>query len=422
MQKKSGLLLILCSFIITFVFWLFVQPINSIPIASQYSQLMGILALVGFAWVNFISTRHSILENWFNGLDKTYLYHKYLSIISLILVFIHKILIDIGKREAFSQGLARDRNPFGGIGSISMMLFIGLMVIALIAKKLNYERWKLIHKIMFIPYVIGLVHYYGSSNYAVLGIDPFSIFVNLINFIGIISVIYSILIYEHTSFKYKFKVVKLEYVAKGMLEITGKAEGNNINFLPGQFAFLKLTGKNKNFPSHPFTISQSPKKDEIQFTIKALGDHTKTLLETTSVGDDFLVSGPHGRFNYRTGNKKQIWIAGGIGITPFRSFYQSDIPADYSIDFFYAFNNKEEGAYVEEIMSMPQKNNLSLHLLNSQKEGFLSAEKILKNINKEDPVDVYFCGPKPMREILKQQLKSSELKVINFHYEYFQFK
>lgn len=430
MKKISGILFVVCSFVVTYVFWLFVEPIKPIPVAMQYSQLIAIFALVGFAWVNFISTRHSFIDKWFNGLDRSYIYHKYLSIISLIMVVIHNILIDVGKRARFSQvmttgatqGARPEKNPFVWIGSISMWLFIALIIIALLARKLNYERWKLIHKAMFVPYIIGIAHYYGSSDYAVFGIDLFSIFVNIINFVGIVSVIYSIFIYERSSFKYHFKVKKLEYVAKGMLEITGSAVGHSMRFLPGQFAFLKLKGKENNFPSHPFTISQSPKKGEIQFTIKALGDHTKILLDTIKVGDEFVVSGPHGRFNYKTGNKKQIWIAGGIGITPFRSFYQSDIPKEYSIDFFYAYNNKEEGAYVEEIMAIPKRDNLRIHLLNSAEEGFLSAEKIIKEVDKEDEVEVYFCGPKPMRESLKKQLKDSELDVVSFHHEYFQFK
>ena len=408
MRKRLGFLLILLSFILTYICWLFVQPLISVSISRQYSELIAGMALVRFSWVNFISTRNPILEKCFNGLDKSYIYHKYLSIISLILVIIHTQLLggDRGETitssatvQTLSQGTRNGSHIFKTFGSISMYLFIALVIIALIAKNLNYERWKLLHKIMVIPYIIGITHYYGSSNYAVLGIDSFSIFLNIINFIGIVSVIYSIFIYKKSSFKYKFTIEKLELVTNSMIEITGKAVGRSMNFLPGQFAFLKLTGEKNNFPSHPFSISQAPKKGEIQFTIKALGDHTRKLLDTIKVGHEFLVSGPHGKFNYITGSKKQIWIAGGIGITPFRSFYQSDIPGDYSIDFFYAFNNKEEGAYVEEIMGMPQKNNLRVHLLNSKEERFLSGEKILKYVNKADPVDVYFCGPKPMREI-----------------------
>ena len=434
MRKKLGVLLVLFSFILTYICWLFVQPLNSIPLARQYSQLIAAMALVGFAWVNFISTRNLILEKFFDGLDKSYIYHKFLSIISLVLVIIHTQLLDAGGRgetvsastsatvQTLSQGARNSSHIFKTFGSISMYLFIALVILALIVKKLNYERWKLIHKIMFIPYIIGIIHYYGSSNYAVWGLDSFSIFLNIINFIGITSVIYSIVIYETSSFKYKFTIEKLETVANSMIEITGKTVGRSINFLPGQFAFLKLKGKENNFPSHPFSISQAPKQGEIQFTIKALGDHTAKLLDTIKIGNEFLVSGPHGKFNYLTGSKKQIWIAGGIGITPFRSFYQSDIPDDYSIDFFYAFNNKEEGAYVEEIMEMPQRNNLRVHLLNSKEEGFLSGEKIIKHVNMEDPVDVYFCGPKPMRKILRKQLKDSGLNIMGFHYDNFQFK
>ena len=179
--------------------------------------------------------------------------------------------------------------------------------------------------------------------------------------------------------------------------------------------------KDNKFVSHPFTISEAPKKGEIQFTIKALGDHTRALFDTLKVGDEFAVSGPHGKFNYKTGVKNQIWIAGGIGITPFRSFSQDNIPKDFSIDFFYAYNNEEEGAYADELQSL-SCDNLRLHLFNSKEKGFLSVEEICKYVKTKESIDVYFCGPKPMRDNLRKQFENSNLNISNFHYEHFQFK
>lgn len=422
MKKKSGLFIILFSMLITVVFWLFIKPTRDIPMISQYSQLLASLALVGFCIINFISTRHTVLDKLFNGLDRSYIYHKVLSISVLIMIIVHNVTIGMAKDIIRQSGNRVPRDPYAMYGSFSLYLFVILIAVAILAKKLNYERWKNIHKFMLIPYALGIYHYYGSANYAVFSMDAFSVWLDIVNVIGILSAIYSIFIYERAAFKYHFKVNKLETVANGTLEITGSSLGRNMKFKPGQFAFLKIKDKRNNFPSHPFTISQAPKEGEIQFTLKALGDHTKELFDTLKVGDEFYVEGPHGEFNFKTGVKNQIWIAGGIGVTPFRSFMQSGVPKDYSVDFFYAYNNEQEGAYVEELQSLAANSNFKLHLFNSKEKGFLSAEEISKNIDTKENIDVYFCGPKPMRESLRKQFENSKLKINQFHFENFQFK
>jgi predicted ferric reductase len=421
MRKRLGIILITLSMLITLVFWLMIKPTREISAMSGYSQLIASFALVAFAFINFISTRHKILDDLFDGLDKSYIYHKFLSILALVLVVIHDITIGVGRRIERSQGIRIPRDPYAAYGSFSLYLFVILIIIAITAKRLNYERWKVIHKFMIIAYGFGIYHYYGSATYAVFSMEPFSIWLNIINFIGVVSIIYSVIFYEKTSFKYKYKIKNLEVVANGTLEITGGAIGKNLEFKPGQFAFLKILDSDNKFVSHPFTISEAPKKGELQFTIKALGDHTKALFKTLKVGDEFMVSGPHGKFNYETGGKNQIWIAGGIGITPFRSFSQANVHNNFSIDFFYAYNSDEEAAYKEELQSL-QNSNIRVHLFNSKEKGFLSVDEISKYINKEENFDVYFCGPGPMRESLKKQFKDSNLNISNFYFEHFQFK
>lgn len=421
MKKKLGIIIVLLSIVITWMAWLFMEPVREISPMTGYSQLLASFSLVAFAFINFISTRHKILDNLFDGLDKSYIYHKYLSISALVLVILHNVTIDIGKKTERALGIKGVKDPYAMFGSFSMYLFIALIFIALVAKKLNYERWKVIHKIMIIPYAFGIYHYYGSATYAVFSFKPYSVWLDIINLIGIVSVAYSIFFYEKLSFKYKYKVQNLEKVANGTLEITGASLGNDIDFKPGQFAFLKVLNKDSKFPSHPFTISQAPKKGEIQFTIKALGDDTKVLTEKLKIGTEFIVSGPHGKFDYKSGAKNQIWIAGGIGVTPFRSFAQSNIDDNFSVDFFYAYNNAEEGAYTDELQAL-SKDNLRIHLFNLKEKGFLSVEEISKSVNIKDVVDVYFCGPKPMRENLKKQFKNSKFRVLIFNYEHFQFK
>jgi predicted ferric reductase len=416
---KKGKLLIAAITAVTIVCWLVTRPIDHISGLLQISQLLGALALAGFACTLFISTRHPILDRLFGGVDKAYIMHKWLGIGSGCLIFFHLIILNIEHRSLAAMASPLTMTQFGRIGFPSMLMFIVLILIALFAKKINYEMWKTIHKFVALPYTIGLIHYYGSSYYGAFSFSPFSIWMNILNLFGIISAFYSIFIYEKTAFSFKYKVSTVKAVANKTIEITGEAIGKHISYQPGQFTFFKIPNGSARFPSHPFTISTAPHSSIIQFSIKSLGDHTAKLISAIKIDDVFSITAPHGMFDYTKGGKHQVWIAGGIGITPFRSFYGANIPEDFSIDFFYAYTG-DDGAYLEELRAI-DKSNLRVHLIDSKEQGHLTAEKIKEKLNTASPVDIYFCGPKPMRESLSKGFKSSGVQVQGFHFEEFKF-
>jgi predicted ferric reductase len=83
----------------------------------------------------------------------------------------------------------------------------------------------------------------------------------------------------------------------------------------GQFAFVNFHAKEG---AHPYTISSAWHGDgKLLFLVKALGDYTRTLASTLKVGEVVEIEGPYGRFNFEGSPKRQLWIGGGIGITPF---------------------------------------------------------------------------------------------------------
>ncbi|MCL1917255.1 MAG: ferric reductase-like transmembrane domain-containing protein [Peptococcaceae bacterium] len=453
--------------LITAVCWLTTMPFYTTSLLKQFSQLLGAFALVGFACANYISTRHCPLNSLFNGLDKAYIAHKWLGITSLGLAVAHLVTLNIGRHgQGPGQGPGRGaewaavpvhESPLVHIGGPCLALFVVLILLALVAKRMNYERWKTLHKIMVLPYVFGVLHYYGSSSYGAFDVSPFSIWLNCVNVIGIVSAVYSIFLYEKIAFPYRYKVSGVQSVAKETVEITGRAIGKGMIYKPGQFTFVKFPGKNIRFPSHPFTLNGAPQSSAqqegvhtadagIQFTVKNLGDHTAKMITAVKTGDEFAVTAPHGMFDYTTGGPRQVWIAGGIGVTPFRSFYLADIPEDFSIDFFYAYHGEEEGAYLDEMRAL-KKSNLRMHLIDDTQQGFLTVEKMEKylkgikgdRLHTEAPlekalVDIYFCGPKPMRDTLLKDIskrwrgadagknpKSNGMCVAGLHFEEFQF-
>ena len=409
---KKGIFALLTIAAVTTVCWLVPVIGSQTPFAYSLARLAGSLSLTGFVCSFIISTRNRALDSLFNGLDKAYVVHKWTGIVSVALAAAHPTILITARITLGADTLIRWTWGIPGLA-----LFVTLIVTALIAKKMNYETWKIIHKFMILPYAIGVYHYYIAYR-TPFALSAFNVWMHLLNLIGILSAVYIVFIYERTAYPFKYRIISVKTVANKTCEITGEAIGKHIRYRAGQFVFLKFLKGDAKFTSHPFTISKAPQNNTIRFTIKSLGDHTEKLMETVKTGDVFVTSASHGRFDYMTGGKHQIWIAGGIGITPLKSFCQSDIPEDFSIDFFYAYNG-DEGVYLHELKAL-NKPNLLVYLIDSQKEGYLTVEKILETIQIKGTPDVYFCGPKVMRESLRKGFENNNM-IVKFHFEEFTF-
>jgi predicted ferric reductase len=90
------------------------------------------------------------------------------------------------------------------------------------------------------------------------------------------------------------------------------------------------------------------------------------------------VQGGHGGFNYKSGARQQVWVAGGIGITPFLSWLRDfGERLEQQIDFYYTVRSADEVLYLDEIQAAAARQpNFRPHIHVTAKDGRLTAEKI----------------------------------------------
>lgn len=192
----------------------------------------------------------------------------------------------------------------------------------------------------------------------------------------------------------------------------------------GQFAFLTFVSTNLPQQTHPFSVSAAEGENGLRFVIKNLGDFTAEL-GNLKAGDKVFVEGPYGTFNYANMPRtKQIWIAGGIGITPFlamaRTLKQaasSNVEAHlfYSVaDMSQAFGAKELQELAAELKGV-----LSFTLHDSSKQGYLSAELVQKQVDNVGDCEVLLCGPKGMMHALEDQFVTAGVSKKHIQYEEF---
>ena len=193
----------------------------------------------------------------------------------------------------------------------------------------------------------------------------------------------------------------------------------------GQFAFVTL---HEDEGPHPFTISSAWAGDgRIQFIIKALGDYTRTLKTRLAVGQTVTVEGPYGRFDMarQDSGARQIWIAGGIGVTPFLAWLDSlrQTPNQVAADLHYCTRDRSNDPFVarleENCAALP---GIRLHIHGSRQGETLSAADVFAPENGSRRAEIWFCGPQGLAEKLKHEFGRIGQRRFRFHQEAFEMR
>jgi predicted ferric reductase len=234
-------------------------------------------------------------------------------------------------------------------------------------------------------------------------------------------------------FLYGILAPHYEYVLKEIIK-TGDVvtlrlapQKKSIVFQPGQFAFLSFHSPVIPVEQHPFTISSASGDELLEFNIKLTGDYTR-LMAYLSPGDKATVFGPYGAFGdeYLKTTSDQIWVAGGIGITPFLPLVKTEAekPTGRKVYLYYCVKTSEEGIFDSEIRSQLLKNPDLFYSMNcSVEKGRIDAKYILGNYQGDvRNVKIFLCGPRPMMEDLTKQFKLAGIEPEQIFYEDFAFQ
>ena len=405
--------------------WLIAMPLDwdgAQNIFQSLGKLAGLAGMALFAWAVILSARFKIYNRMFHGLDNTYRAHHNIGSLAFILLLLHPLFLTIryfliSPNSAFEFLKPNLLSPFRALGSIALFAMVLAIIITLYVK-VSYKLFILAQRTLGLILFLGAIHavFVGGSSlgFNSNGILSLQIYFGILIAIALIVYVYRSIF--HGNFA-KFYDYKLDDIRKSgsIYEIVLSPIGDKLNFVPGQYAFIKQDSKGLLGESHPFSMSSSPNDNKLRFGIKALGDFTSAL-ESAEIGSVFKIDGPYGTFSNKVvKNPRQIWIAGGIGVTPFVSM-SSSLDDSQTVDLYYALKSKKEAFYLEALESIASNNkNFKLIPFFEDKDGFLTAETIFDRSDNLDNASFMICGPPPMMTSLKKQLKKQgvQTKLIN---------
>ncbi|MBN1539101.1 MAG: ferric reductase-like transmembrane domain-containing protein [Candidatus Thermoplasmatota archaeon] len=377
--------------------------------------------------VNYIlAARFRLLENAFGGLDRMYRVHKAVGRSSLFFMLLHPIFLGLSRLPDLDL-IATYILPIGpldvSLGVISLYLFIILLGIT-VAVKLSYHVWHISHKFMGVVLVLAAVHALMAGSD--LGSYPILRFwVVLISTAGALSWIYMFVFYQMVGPRYSVAVTKV----KQHKDITDLhiEKPEDFDFQPGQFIYLRFPRFEGYRELHPFSISNDPSQKDLRISIRRSGDHTSERIPLVEKGDRVIMMGPYGKFGarYFRHDRDMVWIAGGIGITPFLSLakHESLFPTGRKVILIWAFQDPEDSIYDGELSAESRRNPKFRYIpWVSSRKGRIDADKVSRMVGGDGELKkrtIMMCGPPGMVTSLSGQFHSRGIPYRNMLFEDF---
>lgn len=365
-----------------------------------------------FAFNFLMATRAKWVERLFGGLDKMYVIHRRSGVIAVVLLLAHFIVVP-RDLTAFNPG-----KPIGFYAFALILIGVLISAVPFFKRKIPYHKWINFHKLMGLFYVMGVVH--GLMVNSLIKTLPITrVYVFGMAFIGIAAWVYRAFLFRGFNRKLTYRIDEVNDKAHGITEIKMSPDNGSLKYLAGQFAFFTFPGISKR-EQHPFTISSHPYQNDLRVTIKGLGDYTDDLGKKLNEGDTALVEGPYGHFSSSyIKEKEQVWIAGGIGITPFLSLAR-DMYTNH-VHLIWCVNQEEEAVYRDELEQIAaNQEHFHFTIWPSGTKGHLTADQL----GLEDYTDKGFliCGPAALKENMIKQLKAHGVSNAHIYDEEFTFR
>ncbi len=167
-----------------------------------------------------------------------------------------------------------------------------------------------------------------------------------------------------------------------------------------------------------FSIASAPFDEDLMIATRMRDTAFKRALRNALPGLQVKIEGPSGSFVlHRKAEKPAVFLAGGIGITPFLSIIRQAAhdKAPHQLHLFYSNRRPEDAAFLDRLLAAP-KQNPHFHLIATMTEmnksrrpwngetGFINSDMISKHLPSLQGPIYYLAGPPAMVAAMRRIL------------------
>jgi predicted ferric reductase len=397
-------------------------------ITHTLGEIFGLVGMTLFALTFVLSTRIRFIEDIFGGLDKVYVVHGILGGTALMLILFHPILLVLKFIPSNLHLAATYLLPSSywsvNLGIIALLGLIFLISITLFSK-IKYNKWKFSHEFLGLIFIFAVFHIFlvrGTASKDNI-FSGYYIYAAIVSLIGLGAFSYSLFLKNRLikNAVYRIKVIEKK---NDLFIIDMLPEHKPLSYKSGQFIYVRFYNERLSKEAHPFSIASKSNSEKLRIIVKKLGDYTDRL-EHLKEGDKILIEGPYGRFNcnLEKKNEEQVWIAGGIGITPFLGMFEDLLNCQVKVDLYHSAKNESDFVNYKELSEANSKiKSFRFIPWNSTEKGYLSAKDISHISGNLLEKTFYICGPEGFKHGIIKGLINAGVNKNKIHEEAFGFR
>jgi predicted ferric reductase len=390
-------------------------------------EVIGITAAVLLPLTAILAVRLRPLEWLFGDMTKVYVAHGIVGLTMFALVTLHPLL--------YVFGTLPDTGDAAGIivpFKLVVLDWISWLTIALallptLFVRLPFDLWRYTHFFLGAALVdtwISLT--ITSKTFDTFTLPALRIYLFTLFVLGILAVLYMIVIRRLLEPKHEYRIVGTEHhPVANAIELHLESVAKPLRHEPGQFTYVDLLDDRvqvkRGFGSHPYSISSAPPGDRMSVIVQSQGD-TTARIQAIAEHDEAraLVHGAYGRLWY--GHReplRRLWLAGGIGVTPFLSLAEelASEPMGRDVVLVVGVDHAEQAFFEERLRAAEERADGHLRVLvwNREERGVPTVAALMEEIPDLPARAVAMSGPDAMIAALTPQLH--EVGVPRLHSE-----
>lgn len=385
-----------------------------VPLANIVPASLGALAITSMASSLILAARWRIVDRLTGGPDKSYALHRYFGFFALLGTLGHWALASSLGAGIF-PGLAETAE---GAGSVAAFGLLGMTGAAMV-RAIPYHLWKLSHMLMGPVFALSVFHTFIVASPLAVGSLPWLVLAG-VSGLGLLGWAQTLLRKRSLS---RLMTVETATPVEGGMDVTLRSESPLPHFRAGQFA--TVAWNEAGAEAHPFTIAGGDDTSR-RFVIRAAGDWTSGFVGKVAPGTRLRVGRGEGRFLPKTTDTRphQLWVAGGVGITPFLAALERMTPDQGApVTLIYCVRTRKGAAGLRDLerhaARLPQ---LDLIVVASDEGEHLSGARLaglLRNMPARS--QAYLCGPEGLKDMVTRVWRTTGMTG-RIHSERFDFR
>ncbi|MFI1149735.1 ferric reductase-like transmembrane domain-containing protein [Streptomyces sp. NPDC020817] len=309
-------------------------------------------------------------------------------------------------------------------GTAGFLLFLATGVLSARAarRRLRYETWHYLHFATYLAVFLAFGHQLSNGADFVGNTSAQAAWYAL--FLGVAALLawYRFAVPLRRGLRHRLRVAAVRPEAPGVVSVHLTGEHlDELGGLPGQFLRWRFLTRGLWWTANPYSLSAPAHPNHLRITVKAAGGHSAALA-LLAPGTRVWAEGPYGGFtaNRRT-SPKVLLLAGGVGITPLRTLFET-LPGQVTL--VYRARRPDDLALRGELDAIAAHRRATVHYVVDEPAAHsspLTARGLTTLVPDLAAHDVYLCGPPGMARAAIQALREAGVPARRIHHESFAF-